>query len=59
MSNNEKLTLEQVAEILQMKPVTIKRYVREGLLDGVEDKGVFTFESDKVNRFRELQSKLR
>lgn len=59
MSNNDKLSLEQVAEILQMKPVTIKRYVREGLLDGTEEKGVFTFDPDKVNRFRELQSKVR
>lgn len=59
MSDNSKLSLEQVAEILQMKPVTIKRYVREGLLDGKEEKGVFLFEPEKVNRFRELQSKVR
>jgi len=42
-----------------MKPVTIKRYVREGLLDSSEVNGALFFDPDKVNRFKELQERLR
>ncbi|MAK90345.1 MAG: DNA-binding protein [Oceanospirillaceae bacterium] len=59
MSATETLTLDQVAEFLAMKPVTIKRYVREGLLDGKEENGHLVFEPEKVNRFKELQARLR
>lgn len=59
MSNKQRLTLDEVAEMLAMKPVTIKRYVREGLLDGENENGQLVFDADKVNHFRELQSKLR
>ncbi|UXD87446.1 helix-turn-helix domain-containing protein [Thalassolituus hydrocarboniclasticus] len=59
MSTSEKLSLEKVAEILELKPVTVKRYAREGLLDGEESQGTWVFEADKVMKFKELQSKLR
>ncbi|MCA6064395.1 MerR family transcriptional regulator [Thalassolituus marinus] len=59
MSDSQKLTLDQVAEILAMKAVTIKRYVREGLLDGQEENGQLIFEPEKVSRFKELQERLR
>tara|TARA_Y100001001_G_scaffold133973_1_gene134351 strand:- start:3292 stop:3471 length:180 start_codon:yes stop_codon:yes gene_type:complete len=59
VSATETLTLDQVAEFLAMKPVTIKRYVREGLLDGKEENGHLVFEPEKVNRFKELQARLR
>lgn len=59
MNTSEKLSLEQVAEILELKPVTVKRYAREGLLDGEEHQGKWIFESTKVMKFKELQSKLR
>ncbi|MCT7359792.1 MAG: DNA-binding protein [Thalassobium sp.] len=59
MSTSEKLSLEKVAEILELKAVTVKRYAREGLLDGEEHQGNWVFESEKVMKFKELQSKLR
>ena len=59
MSATEKLSLDQVADILAMKPVTIKRYVREGLLDSSEVNGALFFDPDKGNRFKELQERLR
>jgi len=37
----------------------VKRYAREGLLDGEEHQGNWVFESEKVMKFKELQSKLR
>ncbi len=47
MSTSEKLSLEQVAEILELKPVTVKRYAREGLLDGEETQGTWVFDAEK------------
>jgi len=59
VSDIQKLSLDEVSEILTMKPVTIKRYVREGLLDGEDNNGTLSFDPDKVERFRELQARLR
>jgi len=59
MNPTQPLTLDQVAEILSLKPVTIKRYAREGLLDCQEQQGQMMFEADKVDKFKEIQAKLR
>ena len=59
MTTKPKLSLDEVADILAMKPVTIKRYVREGLLDGADEGGQLVFDPEVVSRFKELQSKLR
>lgn len=59
MTTSTQLTLDQVSDILSMKPVTIKRYVREGLLDSEQNQGQLTFDPDKVQRFKDLQEKLR
>lgn len=59
MQQTEHLTLDQVADILSLKPVTVKRYAREGLLDSLEDNGELRFEPEKVQKFKDIQSKLR
>lgn len=59
VNDSKKLTLDEVAQELAMKPVTIRRYVREGLLDGNEENGHLVFDAAKVQRFKELQSRTR
>ena len=59
MHQAELLTLDQVADILSLKPITIKRYAREGLLDSEEEKGELLFQPEKVQRFKDIQAKLR
>ena len=59
MQQAELLTLDQVSDILSLKPITIKRYAREGLLDYEEKNGELRFKPDKVQRFKDIQSKLR
>ncbi|KZZ46950.1 MAG: MerR family transcriptional regulator [Saccharospirillaceae bacterium] len=59
MQQAELLTLDQVSDILSLKPITIKRYAREGLLDSEEKNGELRFQPDKVQRFKDIQSKLR
>ena len=59
MHQGDLLTLDQVADILSLKPVTIKRYAREGLLDSEDSKGELMFQPDKVERFKAIQEKLR
>jgi predicted site-specific integrase-resolvase len=56
--NAEWLTVEQVAEILGLKPVTIKRYAREGLLNGTQEKNEWQFLSTDIDKFKEIQAKL-
>ncbi|MEC8443385.1 MAG: helix-turn-helix domain-containing protein [Pseudomonadota bacterium] len=53
------MTIEEVAEFLEIKSVTVKRYAREGLLDSHGADKPPLFERDKVERFKEIQSKLR
>ncbi len=52
------LTVDQVAEILNLKPVTIKRYAREGLLDGKQENNEWLFLSADIDKFKEIQAKL-
>lgn len=57
-SNSDWLTVDQVAEILGLKPVTIKRYAREGLLNGKQEKNEWQFLSADIDKFKEIQAKL-
>jgi DNA-binding transcriptional MerR regulator len=59
MTTDTTLSIDEVAAILDMKPVTIKRYAREGLLDSEEHKGELRFHPDKVEQFKQIQAKLR
>lgn len=52
------LTVDQVAEILNLKPVTVKRYAREGLLNGKQENNEWLFLSDDIDKFKEIQAKL-
>ncbi len=53
------MSIEEVAEFLEIKPVTVKRYAREGLLDSTGSEQPPVFEKSKVVRFKEIQAKLR
>ena len=53
------MSIEEVAEFLEIKPVTVKRYAREGLLDSTGSEHPPVFERRKVERFKEIQAKLR
>lgn len=59
MQAEQTLNIDQVAEILNMKAVTIKRYAREGLLDSEQSNGEFRFLPDNVEKFKAIQEKLR
>ncbi|GEM_PF-634851 len=52
------LTVDQVAEILKLKPVTVKRYAREGLLNGKQEKNEWQFLTSDIEKFKEIQAKL-
>lgn len=58
IKNDDWLSVDQVAEILSLKPVTIKRYAREGLLNGKQEKNEWQFLSLDIDKFKEIQSKL-
>lgn len=58
MSEATLLDMQQVCDFLDLKEVTVKRYVREGLLDGLKQDGQLLFEPEKVNRFKSIQEKL-
>lgn len=53
------MTIEEVATLLDIKPVTVKRYAKEGLLDSTGKDQPMLFERQNVERFKEIQSKLR
>ena len=57
-SSDELLTVDQVAEILSLKPVTVKRYAREGLLNGKQEKNEWQFMTSDIEKFKEIQAKL-
>jgi len=59
MSEQQLMTIEEVAEFLEIKPVTVKRYAREGLLDSAGASEPLLFDRIKVERFRDIQSRLR
>ncbi len=53
------MTIEEVAKYLEIKTVTVKRYAREGLLDSSGGSEPMLFERNKVERFKDIQSRLR
>lgn len=59
MSDENLMTIEEVAEFLEIKAVTVKRYAREGLLDSSSTGEPMLFERIKVERFKDIQSRLR
>lgn len=57
--SEELMTIEEVATYLEIKPVTVKRYAKEGLLDSTSKSQPMLFERNNVERFKEIQAKLR
>lgn len=53
------MTIEEVATFLEIKSVTVKRYAKEGLLDSAGKNQPMLFERSNVERFKEIQSKIR
>lgn len=52
------LNVDQVCKELNMKPVTVKRYAREGLLNGKQVGGDWQFQQSDITKFKEIQAKL-
>jgi len=52
------MNVDQVCKELNMKPVTVKRYAREGLLTGKQVNGDWTFLQSDITKFKEIQAKL-
>ena len=50
--------VEEVSEILGLKEVTIKRYAREGLLNGKQENNQWQFLASEIQKFKEIQGKL-
>ena len=50
--------MNEVAEILGLKEVTVKRYAREGLLNGKQEKNEWRFLNSDIDKFKEIQGKL-
>ncbi|MEK9710964.1 MAG: helix-turn-helix domain-containing protein [Thalassolituus sp.] len=59
MTQEQLMTIEEVAEFLEIKTVTVKRYAREGLLDSSGPSEPLLFDRTKVERFRDIQARLR
>ena len=57
-NNDEWLNVDKVAEELSLKPVTVKRYAREGLLNGKQDKNEWQFLASDIEKFKQIQAKL-
>lgn len=57
-NNDEWLNVDKVAEELSLKPVTVKRYAREGLLNGKQEKNEWQFLASDIEKFKQIQAKL-
>jgi predicted site-specific integrase-resolvase len=57
-NNDEWLSVDAVAATLDLKPVTVKRYAREGLLNGKQLNNEWQFLSSDIEKFKNIQSKL-
>lgn len=57
-SNDAWLNVDKVAEALNLKPVTVKRYAREGLLNGKQEKNEWQFLASDIEKFKQIQEKL-
>jgi len=58
VNGDEWLNVDAVAAILELKPVTVKRYAREGLLNGKQLNNEWQFLSSDIEKFKNIQSKL-
>ncbi|WP_372871480.1 helix-turn-helix domain-containing protein [Shewanella sp.] len=56
--SDKKLTLDEVAKILNKTPVTIKRYARENLLSAEGEGDNLLFKEDEVMRYLEFSKRL-
>ncbi|GIU24475.1 helix-turn-helix domain-containing protein [Shewanella colwelliana] len=56
--SDKQLTLEQVCEILNKTPTTIKRYARENLLTNVGEDDNYLFNEAEVMRYLEFSKRL-
>ncbi|WP_299795318.1 helix-turn-helix domain-containing protein [uncultured Shewanella sp.] len=56
--SDDTLDLEQVSEILNKSPATIKRYARENLLTNVGEGDELKFKKDEVMRYLEFSKRL-
>lgn len=52
------LTLEEVCQMLDKSPTTIKRYARENLLSSVKEGENLQFPEDEVKRYLEFSKRL-
>lgn len=56
--SNPMLTLDEVCELLDKTPTTIKRYARENLLSSVKENDELMFPAEEVHRYLEFSKKL-
>lgn len=59
MTETKLMNMQEVCAYLDMKEVTIKRYVREGLLDSEQSGSELQFVPEKVEKFKVLQDRLK
>lgn len=52
------LKVAEVSEILGLKEVTVKRYAREGLLNGKQENNEWQFLTSDIEKFKAIQAKL-
>ena len=57
-NNEEWLNVDEVSKELTLKPVTVKRYAREGLLSGQQEKTEWRFLASDIEKFKAIQAKL-
>lgn len=57
-NNEEWLNVDEVSKELTLKPVTVKRYAREGLLNGQQEKTAWRFLASDIEKFKAIQAKL-
>lgn len=53
------LTIDEVAKILDVKVVTVKRYARENLLNSIKEGNNLMFPEEDVMKYREITKKLK
>lgn len=53
------LTLAEVCQLLDKPEVTVKRYAKESLLPSIQKDGQLMFPEDAVNKYIEIEKRLR
>lgn len=53
------LTIDEVAKILEVKAVTVKRYARENLLNSIKQGNDLMFPEEDVMKYLEITKKLK